>query len=69
MNNNMIKDNELEAVVGGMWGAPIKKQKKIAIHKNCGGHIIHAIFSDCVCDKCGEHHFWYNDFQKEYVKA
>ena len=38
------------------------------IHKNCGGTILNVgdPFSDCVCDTCGETHYWHYSF--EYTK-
>lgn len=42
-----------------------KYNSYVETHRGCGGKILHRgdIFSCCVCQKCGEKHYWYSDFK------
>lgn len=65
-----MNEAELENVAGGLPPIPTGDipYKTITIHKGCGGEIIWHFFTENVCDKCGEAHFFMTSFDTETIR-
>ncbi len=64
ISGKSITDEEAENVTGGTAFTAGTYAFSVYIHKNCGGEILNVgnPFSSCVCNKCGETHYWHYSF-------